>query len=231
MRLIYILLVALAVFGLTAVGCAHSQLTTGELFEPGEGRVVLSLPKLSCLTCGTKVAKTLEALPGVNQVAFSKDKVEVGVAFNPTEVTPTAILEASNSVGETVVMGAGSGSYAPAVEHAEESDTIIISRGEEVTLSEHLAAGKVTVVDFYADWCGPCRRVAIVMNAIMSDRADVALRKVDIVDWDTPVAQQHMREVTQLPFTIVFDGQGNEVRRIVGLDIPGLHAAIEEASK
>ena len=230
MRFTILSMLAITLCALTAVGCAHSQLTADELFEPGPGRVVLSLPKLSCLTCGTKVAKTLQVLPGVSQASFSKDKVEIGVSFKVGEVTPEAILEASNTVGETVLMGAGTGSYAPPVTHSEESDTIVISRGEEVTLSEHLADGKVTVVDFYADWCGPCRRVAIIMNAIMSDRDDVALRKIDIVEWDTPVAQQHMREVSQLPFTIVFNKQGKEVRRIIGLDIPGLHAAIEEAS-
>ena len=233
MRMRLTLISALVVFlsGVIALGCAHGQLTDEELFEAAPGRVVLSLPKLTCLTCGTKVVKAIAALPGVTQATFSRERVEVGVAFKAHHTSPDAILEVSNTVGETVVMGAGNGSYAPPVTHIEASDTLIISRGEEVTLAEHLAEGKVTVVDFYADWCGPCRRVAIIMNAIMADRDDVALRKVDIVDWDTPVAQQHMREVSQLPFTIVFDKNGKEVSRIVGLDIPALHAAIEEAAK
>ena len=231
MRLTFTSALVVILSAITALGCAHGQLTDEELFEAGPGRVVLSLPKLACLTCGTKVVKAIEALPGVTQATFSRETVEVGVAFEASATSVDAILEKSNSVGETVVMGAGRGSYAPPVDHDEASDTVIISRGEEVTLSDHLVEGKVTVVDFYADWCGPCRRVAIIMNAIMSDRDDVALRKIDIVDWDTPVAQQHMREVSQLPFTIVFDKAGKEVRRIIGLDIPGLHAAIAEASK
>jgi thiol-disulfide isomerase/thioredoxin len=230
-RLTFISALVVLLSAVTTLGCAHGQLTNDELFEAGPGRVVLSLPDLACLTCGAKVVKAIETLPGVTQATFSRETVEVGVAFKSDETTVEAILEASNTVGETVVMGAGRGSYAPPVEHEEASDTVIISRGEEVTLAEHLAEGKVTVVDFYADWCGPCRRVAIIMNAIMSDRDDVALRKIDIIDWDTPVAQQHMREVSQLPYTIVFNKAGKEVRRIVGLDIPGLHAAIEEASK
>jgi thiol-disulfide isomerase/thioredoxin len=231
MRLNLISALIVSLSAISALGCGHGQLTQDELFQEGPGRVVLSLPKLACLTCGAKVVKAIEALPGVTQATFSRESVEVGVAFEASATSADAILEKSNSVGETVVMGAGRGSYAPPVDHDEASDTVIISRGEEVTLSDHLAQGKVTVVDFYADWCGPCRRVAIIMNAIMSDRDDVALRKIDIVDWDTPVAQQHMREVSQLPYTIVFNKAGQEVRRIVGLDIPGLHAAIAEASE
>lgn len=222
---------ALILSAFTVFGCAHSQLTTDELFEPGEGRVVLSLPELSCATCGFKVADTIQKLPGVTQVAFAKAKVEVGVAFKGEEVTPEAILEAGNSVGEEAVMGGGKGSYEVPVTHLKGSDTVVISRGEEVTLSEHVVKGKVTVMEFYADWCGPCRRVAIILNALMSDRNDIAVRKIDIVEWDTPVVQQHMRSVSELPYTIIFDKAGNEVRRLTGLDIPGLHAAIEEASK
>jgi len=231
MRLTLTAALIVTLSALTVFGCAHSQLTTDELFEPGEGRVVVSLPELSCITCGNKVANKLKELPGVSQVAFSKAKVEIGVAFNAEEVSTETILEVSNSVGEKAVLGAGRGNYAPPVAHAKETDTIVISRGEEVTLSEHMALGKVTVVEFYANWCGPCRRVAIILNAIVSDRDDVAVRKIDIVEWDTPVAQQHMQSVSELPYTVVFDKTGKEVRRITGLDIPGLHAAIEEASK
>ena len=216
---------------LSAGGCAHSALSTDALFEPAADRLVLSMPELSCASCGAKVQRAVEALPGVKQAAFAKAKVEVGVAYDPAVTTPERILQASNQVGEKVVMGAGKGGYQASVEHSEESDTQIISRGEEVTLSEHLVPGKVTVVDFYADWCGPCRRVAVVMNTVMGARNDVALRKIDIVEWDTPVAKQHMSEVSQLPYTIIFNKTGEEVRRIVGLDLPALFAAIEEAGK
>ena len=146
MRLTLTAALIVTLSALTVFGCAHSQLTTDELFEPGEGRVVVSLPELSCITCGNKVANKLKELPGVSQVAFSKAKVEIGVAFNAEEVSTETILEVSNSVGEKAVLGAGRGNYAPPVAHAKETDTIVISRGEEVTLSEHMALGKVTVV-------------------------------------------------------------------------------------
>jgi thiol-disulfide isomerase/thioredoxin len=215
---------------LTCAACAHTPVTTDHLFEEGPGTVVLSMPALTCQSCGPKVVTAVTAVEGVTEVVFAKDTVEVGVAFDPSVTTPEAILAAGVSSGEKVVLGSGQGSYARAVDHPAEYDVVIISRGEEVDFTAHLVGGKVTVVDFYADWCGPCRRVSHVMNAIMSERDDVALRKIDIVDWDTPVAQQHMVGIASLPYTIIYGKTGDEVRRIVGLDIAGLNAAIDAAS-
>jgi len=212
--------------------CAHTEAiaTRDTLFDEGPGRVVLSLQNLSCQSCGAGVVTAVKAVGGVSEAAFDKDTIELGVAFDATQTTPDAILAAGRTSGEKMVLGAGEGSYAAAVEHPAEYDSVVISRGEEVNIAAHLVAGKVTVVDFYADWCGPCRRVAVIMNTIMSERDDVALRKIDIIDWDTPVAQQHMSGIASLPYTIIYDPTGREVRRITGLDIPGLHAAIDEAT-
>lgn len=72
----------------------------------------------------------------------------------------------------------------------------------------------VTLVDFYADWCGPCRMIAPIVEELatkMNGKAKIA--KVDIES-----AQQVTANfgVTSIPTIIIFK-DGEEVSRVVGL--------------
>lgn len=72
----------------------------------------------------------------------------------------------------------------------------------------------VTLVDFYADWCGPCRMIAPIVEELaneMKGRANIA--KLDIES-----AQQTTSTfgVTSIPTLILFK-DGKEVKRIVGV--------------
>jgi len=74
------------------------------------------------------------------------------------------------------------------------------------------------VVDFYADWCGPCRVMAPELEKIAREDEDVVLRKVDIVKWDTPVCRQHtIRSVPNVP---VYDRRGRQVGEAAA--VPGI---------
>lgn len=48
---------------------------------------------------------------------------------------------------------------------------------------EVLSADKITVVDFYADWCGPCKMMAPIMEAVAKELGETAVvGKVNIDD-------------------------------------------------
>jgi len=49
-------------------------------------------------------------------------------------------------------------------------------------------SGKLMLVDFYADWCGPCKMLTPVLSEISSERSDVEIVKVD-VDKEATLAQ------------------------------------------
>lgn len=53
------------------------------------------------------------------------------------------------------------------------------SNFEEIKNSE-----KVVLLDFYADWCGPCRMVAPVIEEIANERDDIVVGKVNVDEED-----------------------------------------------
>ena len=48
--------------------------------------------------------------------------------------------------------------------------------------SELRASAKPVLVDFYADWCGPCRMVAPIIEEISNEHSDVVIAKVNVDD-------------------------------------------------
>ena len=68
------------------------------------------------------------------------------------------------------------------------------------------------LVDFYADWCGPCKMIAPFVEEIANERADIAVGKVN-VDTDAQIAIK--LGISSIPTLIVFKG-GKETARAVG---------------
>lgn len=209
-----------------AAACAHGESPRG---APSE-ETVLSLQDIACQSCGEAVVGILERERAVHRAAFDMHAVEVTVTYDPAQTNPEALAHLVTGAGYQAVVGPGQGRYAAAVEFPEALDLAWISRGGEmVDIHAHLAADKVTVFDFFAEWCGPCREVDREMRAILETHDDVALRKLDVSDWDWPVAEHYLRRVPALPYVIVYDPSGNRVAAISGLDLEALRAAISRA--
>lgn len=83
---------------------------------------------------------------------------------------------------------------------------LIAARGEAVEVTDHLVPGKFTVVDFYADWCPSCRTLSPYLERVARARDEVVLRKVNVVNWSTPVVAKY--RVTALPYLQMYDPGG-----------------------
>ncbi|KAM0749690.1 thioredoxin-like protein [Meredithblackwellia eburnea MCA 4105] len=78
---------------------------------------------------------------------------------------------------------------------------------------------KVAIVDFYADWCGPCRMLTPTLKATVTPESGYDLVTVD-TDKEIELAQKY--KVSALPTVVAIKG-GKEVGRFVGaLPPPGV---------
>ena len=76
-----------------------------------------------------------------------------------------------------------------------------------------LGSDKPVLVDFWAEWCGPCRMVSPVLDEIAGEHADkLTIVKVNI-DENPEIARRY--QIMSIPTMSVFQG-GEVVKSIVG---------------
>lgn len=78
---------------------------------------------------------------------------------------------------------------------------------------EVLQSGKLMLVDFWAEWCAPCRMLAPTIEAIAEQFGESAGVVKLNVDDNTSTAQRY--GIKGIPTLILFSG-GKEVERVVG---------------
>ncbi len=89
----------------------------------------------------------------------------------------------------------------------------LIKQTSDAEFVKEVAHG-VTLVDFYADWCGPCRMLTPVIEEVAEKKSkEVKFLKVNVDE-----CQQTARSfgITSIPTMILFKN-GKEAGRVVGL--------------
>jgi thiol-disulfide isomerase/thioredoxin len=150
-----------------------------------------------------------------------KDPPEVAVTrFESAAFTVQSDDGQPKQVPAEMVTSAGFG--AAAVKSVE-----IITHGDTVEIARHLVHGKVTVVDFYADWCGPCRMISPFLEQLVKDDHEVVLRKVDVVSWSSPVAQEY--GINAIPRIEVYDRAGKITGIVSGVNSTQVKEFVDQA--
>jgi len=73
----------------------------------------------------------------------------------------------------------------------------------------------LTLLDFYAEWCGPCKMLKPVLAKVIKEfEGKVILKEID---GDKNQAEALEREVRGFPTLILLDKEGNELERKVGV--------------
>lgn len=93
-------------------------------------------------------------------------------------------------------------------------------------LDELVAENDVVLVDYYADWCGPCKMLEPTVEEI-AEETDAAVLKVDIDELQELAQDQGIRSVP----TLQFYADGEQAEQVIGVqDKDDLVEIIEQLS-
>lgn len=88
----------------------------------------------------------------------------------------------------------------------------VIKINKDNFASEVLNSDKPVLLDFYADWCGPCRMVGPIVSEIAEERDDIKVGKINVDEEQELAAQFQVMSIPML--AVVKDGK--LVNQVVG---------------
>lgn len=189
---------------------------------------VYSIQGADCASCAEAIKGQLKKVPGIRKVDFDKHAVELTVRM-ADGVADRAVLDAIARAGDGFkgLVGGGQGAYLPVPEFPPGTDVqLLTSDGSAVGPLPKLAVpGKYTVFDVFADWCGPCRAVDARLRQVVAQRPDVAVRKLNVRDFDTPLARELGPAFETLPYVVVLTPKGRRID-IAGANFQALDKAL-----
>lgn len=201
------------------VACGRSAPPPGMPGSPHGKLTELSRVKGSVLLCAHKVPAGVCTLDHPELVSQFK---RAGDWCAPHSVPESQCLECHPDL-----------TFEPLPELPPTADVAWLSRaGEDVpSLEAHAVPGKVTVFEFYAEWCAACRKVdGHMYKKLASGEARLAYRKLNIGEWESALAQRYIRDVPSLPYVVVYDVNGKRAATVTGADLAALDRTLANAA-
>lgn len=79
---------------------------------------------------------------------------------------------------------------------------------------DHQTKGKTVLVDFWAEWCAPCKMMAPILNDVASElSADKYVGKLNIEEFQSMAQRFNVRSIP----TLILFKDGKEINRFVGI--------------
>ncbi|GMM35510.1 Trx3 protein [Saccharomycopsis crataegensis] len=91
-------------------------------------------------------------------------------------------------------------------------------------LNSAIKSEKLTFVDFYATWCGPCKAVSPILEKLAVEYPNVQFRKVD-VDESDDLAMEY--GVSAMPTFVLFKDD-KPIGKIIGANVNAIQKALKQ---
>jgi copper chaperone CopZ len=187
---------------------------------------------IDCAGCGPPLVKVLKRVDGVTSAKVDTKAMTATVdgASLDREKLRAAV---SNAGFVATFAGEQARDIEPLpAEVVKGMDIVAYEDGKRVDLAKAMAPGKITIVDFYADWCGPCHVLEARLQHLMQGQANLALRRVNIGKWDNDAAKQATElRAAALPYIRVYNAKGKFVTSVTGGMWDEVLAAIGKAER
>lgn len=217
-------IVATVVMLLTA-GAVQSQ-------QPSAFTLEFEVAGMSCGSCAASATRALEQIPGVTSanVDFASKRGRVEAS---RQLTKDELRRALGTLGFEARFP-GDAVVKPLTESERATlDIAVASRGEAIDIRKHLAPGKITIFDFWAEWCGPCHLLTPKLERLVLEQNTVALRTIDITKWESPVGKQMTKQfkLPALPYVRIYGPQGEFLGEVVGNDFEKVKQIVNGAKR
>lgn len=174
---------------------------------------------IDCKECAPPIIKALKGVDGVRNTALDW-KAGVATVEVPDGFDRSKIRKAMDAIGyDAVFADENRKEFAALPEDVvRKLDIVSFDGSQKVDLKTIALPGKITVVDYWAEWCSPCHFLEKRLQHLLNSDPKMALRRVNVGKWDNAAARQATAEfrLEALPYVRVYDARGKFVDDVTG---------------
>jgi copper chaperone CopZ/thiol-disulfide isomerase/thioredoxin len=187
---------------------------------------------IDCKECAPPIVKALKGIDGVRNPTLDWKAGTASVEI-PSGFDKSKIKKALDAIGyDAVFPNEQRKEFAALPEDVvRKLDIVSFDGAKKIDLKTVPVPGKITVVDYWAEWCSPCHFLEKRLQHLLNSSPNMALRRVNVGKWDNAAARQATAEfrLEALPYVRVYDARGKFVDDVTGGSWDQLLKVLEKA--